>query len=155
VRWLKLDDSLREKIEHEISRIEKLLSDAKPLLDLCKEREPDFIEITAAAQILHSFYNGVESVSILFLKSINEKIPNDNKWHKILFEIMFGSNSKNVQILRKSIKEQTEKYMYFRHFIRHSYSSELKWSEMEILIKDLDGIWGIIESDFKEFIKNN
>jgi hypothetical protein len=70
-----LDNNLKEKIEYEISRIEKLLNDAKPLLDLCKIREPDFIEITAAAQILHSFYNGIESIVILFLKSINRKRP--------------------------------------------------------------------------------
>ncbi|GHV75920.1 hypothetical protein AGMMS49942_07410 [Spirochaetia bacterium] len=48
-----MDNNAKEKIEHEISRIEKLLNDAQPLLDLCKIREPDFIEITAAAQILH------------------------------------------------------------------------------------------------------
>jgi hypothetical protein len=70
---LKLDNNAREKIEHEISRIDKLLNDAKPLLDLCKLREPDFVEITATAQILHSFYNGIESVVILFLKSVHEK----------------------------------------------------------------------------------
>jgi hypothetical protein len=70
-----LDNNLKEKIEHEISRIEKLLKDAKPLLDLCKQKEPDFIEITATAQILHSFYNGVESVVVLILKSIKEKVP--------------------------------------------------------------------------------
>jgi len=85
---LKLDNNIREKIEHEIFRIEKSLNDAKPLLDLCKLKEPDFIEITAAAQILHSFYNGVESVVILFLKSIREKVPNDRRWHKTLFEMM-------------------------------------------------------------------
>jgi hypothetical protein len=50
-----LDNSTKEKIEHEISRIEKLLADAKPLLDLCKLREPDFIEITAAAQYTTHF----------------------------------------------------------------------------------------------------
>jgi hypothetical protein len=72
---LKLDNNIKEKIEYEISRIKKLIGDAKPLFDLCKLKEPDFIEITASAQILHSFYNGVESVVILFLKSINEKIP--------------------------------------------------------------------------------
>ncbi|GHV82526.1 hypothetical protein AGMMS49991_10840 [Spirochaetia bacterium] len=152
---MKLDNNLKEKIEHEISRIEKLLNDAQPLLDLCKIREPDFIEITATAQILHSFYNGVESVVILFLKSINEKTPNDIRWHKTLFEVMFGINSKNIPIIRKDIKEQMEKYMYFRHFIRHSYSSELKWNEMEILIKNLDEMWKIIKTDFEDFIKNN
>ena len=150
-----MNKNVKEKIEYEISRIEKLLSDAKPLLDLCKLKEPDFIEKTAAAQILHSFYNGVESVVILFLKSINEKTPNDSRWHKTLFEIMFGKNSMNVTILRNEIKVPLEKYMYFRHFISHSYSSELKWNEMEPLVKNLEEMWKIIKTDFELFITNN
>jgi uncharacterized protein (UPF0332 family) len=150
-----LDIKVKEKIEHEVSRIEKLLNDAKPLLDLCKLKEPDFVEITATAQILHSFYNGVESVVILFLKSINEKVPNDISWHKTLFEIMFGQNSKNITILNNDIKEQLRKYMYFRHIIRHTYSSELVWSEMEMLVKNLEETWNTIKTDFKLFIKNN
>jgi hypothetical protein len=40
-----LDDSAKIKIEHEISRIEKSLADVKPLLDLCKIRDPDIIEM--------------------------------------------------------------------------------------------------------------
>jgi hypothetical protein len=155
VRLFKLDEIVRIKIEHEISRIEKSLGDVKPLLDLCKIREPDIIEMTAAAQVLHSFYNGVESVVILFLKSINEKIANDIRWHKTLFEIAFGQNSRKIVILRPDIREQMEKYMYFRHFIRHSYSSELKWSEMGTLVKNLDEIWKIIKEDFESFIKDN
>jgi len=150
-----LDSNVKEKIEYEISRIDKLLSDAQPLLSLCKLKEPDFIEITAAAQILHSFYNGIESVVILFLKNIHEKIPNDNKWHKALFEITFGRNSKNANILRNDIKGKMEKYMYFRHFIRHSYGSELKWNEMKELVDDLDGIWKIVKIDFLSLIYEN
>jgi hypothetical protein len=50
-----------------------------PLLDLCKLKEPDIIEMTAAAQVLHSFYNGVESIIVLFFKYMNEKLPNDLK----------------------------------------------------------------------------
>jgi hypothetical protein len=68
---------------------------------------------------------------------------------------MFGQNLENVIILRNDIKGQMEKYMYFRHFIRHSYSSELKWSEMETLVKNLDEMWKIIKTDFELFIKNN
>ena len=123
------------------------------MLDLCKLREPDFVEITATAQILHSFYNGVESVVILFLKSVGEKVPNDIRWHKTLFEIIFGQNSKNIVILRYGIKEQMEKYMYFRHFIRHSYSSELEWGEMEMLVKNLEETWKIVKDDFELFIE--
>jgi hypothetical protein len=55
-----LDETIKIKIQHEISRIVKSLTDVKPLLDLCKLKdEPDIIEMTAAAQVLHSFYNGI------------------------------------------------------------------------------------------------
>ncbi|GHV62293.1 hypothetical protein AGMMS49587_08710 [Spirochaetia bacterium] len=143
------------KVEHEISRIEKLLADVKPLLDLCKIKEPDIIEMTAAAQVLHSFYNGVESVIVLFFKYINEKLPNDIRWHKTLFEMAFGTNSKSIRIVRDDIKKKLEKYLLFRHFIRHAYSSELDWNEMGPLIKGIENIWEIVKADFEIFIENN
>jgi len=149
-----LDKTIKIKIEHEISRIDKAIASVKPLLDLCKIKEPDIIEITAAAQVLHSFYNGVESVIILFFKYINEKLPNDLKWHKTLFEMSFGSNSKNIRIINNDIKNELEKYLLFRHFIRHAYSSELDWNEMGPLIKEIEKIWKIIKSDFEEFINS-
>ena len=150
-----MDNNAKEKMEYEISRIEKLMGDAKPLLDLCKHKKPDFIEITAAAQVLHSFYNGVENISVLFLKNIHEKIPQDMGWHKTLFESIFGENSKNIVLIRRDLKPQLQKYMYFRHFIRHSYSSELNWDEMETLVQNLEETWGKIKSDFELFIESS
>jgi hypothetical protein len=150
-----LDENIKIKIEHEISRIEKLLEDVKPLLDLCKIKNPDIIEMTAAAQVLHSFYNGVESVIVLLFKYLDEKLPNDFKWHKTLFEMAFGNNSKNIKIIRDGIKNKLEKYLLFRHFIRHSYSSELDWNEMGSLIKEIEDIWKMIKNNFEQFIKSN
>ncbi|MDR1326175.1 MAG: hypothetical protein LBK00_09090 [Treponema sp.] len=148
-----MDDNVKIKIEHEISRIEKSLTDVKPLLDLCKIKEPDIIEITAAAQVLHSFYNGVESVIVLIFKYLNEKLPNDFKWHKTLFEMAFGNNSRNIKIIRNDVKKKLEKYLLFRHFIRHAYSSELDWNEMGPLIKEIEDVWEIIKTDVELFIK--
>jgi hypothetical protein len=150
-----LDEKIKIKIEHEISRIDKSLDSVKPLLDLCKLREPDIIEMTAAAQVLHSFYNGIESILILLFKYMNEKLSNDLKWHKTLFEMSFGINSKNIKIIREDIKKKLEKYLLFRHLIRHSYGSELDWNEMGPLVKEIVNIWEIIKTDFETFIKNN
>jgi len=150
-----LDRNVKIKIEHEISRIEKQISDAKPLLDLCKIKEPDFIEITAAAQILHSFYNGVESVVILIFKGCGVTLPNDIRWHKTLFEMTFGNNSKNINIITDDIKSKMQNYLAYRHFIRHSYSSELKWEEMELLVKELEETWCVIKLNFEMFINSN
>jgi hypothetical protein len=153
---LKLDESIKIKIDHEISRIDKALNDVSPLLDLCKIKEqPDIIELTAAAQVLHSFYNGVESIIVLFFKYINEKLPNDLRWHKTLLEMAFGTNSQNIKIFRNDIKEKLDAYLSFRHFIRHSYSSELKWDVMGPLIKEIEKIWQIVKEDFRIFIENN
>jgi len=151
-----LDEVIKIKIDHEISRIDNSLNDVSPLLNLCKIKEqPDIIEITAAAQVLHSFYNGVESIIVLFFKHMNEKLPNDLRWHKTLLEMAFGANSQNIKIFRNDIKEKLDGYLSFRHFIRHSYSSELKWNVMGPLIKEIEGIWQIVKTDFRIFIEDN
>lgn len=150
-----MDEKVKIKIAHEISRIERLITDAKPLLSLCKIQEPDFIEITAAAQILHSFYNGVESVIILILKSSDKKIPNEGSWHKTLLEMAFTDNSNNIKLFDETIKDKMEDYLSYRHFIRHSYSSELKWNEMKPLVNELEEIWEITKMNLGTFIKNN
>jgi hypothetical protein len=33
--------------------------------------------------------------------------------------------------------------------------SELEWSEMEMLVKNLEETWKIVKDDFELFIKNN
>ena len=151
----KLDENVRIKIEHEMSRIDKLLNDAKPLFDLCKIKEPDFIEITASAQILHSFYNGVESIVILMFKDFGEKLPNDSKWHRTLFEMMFRQNENGLKIFSDDIKDDLNEYLLFRHFIRHSYSSEFKWSEMKSSVNGLKEIWNKIKLSFENIINEN
>jgi len=39
-------DNIKAKITFEISQIDKLISEAEPLLRLCKLKEPDFIELS-------------------------------------------------------------------------------------------------------------
>ena len=100
-----MDENIKIKIRHEISRVDKLLNEVNPLLNLCKvKEEPDIIEKTASAQVLHSFYNGVESIVVLLFKYMNEKLPNDLRWHKTLLEMVFGANPKNVIIFNDKKK---------------------------------------------------
>jgi hypothetical protein len=96
-----LDNNLQEKIIHEISRINDLFDNGKPLLDLCKLKEPDFIESSAAALFLHSFYNGIESIVLMIFKNIGEDIPNNVQWHKELFEKTFETTDKRTIIYGK------------------------------------------------------
>jgi hypothetical protein len=57
-----LDSAITQKILFEIEQIEELINETNLLSDLCKIREPDFVERCGIALILHSFYNGIENI---------------------------------------------------------------------------------------------
>jgi hypothetical protein len=147
-----LDDKLKEKIEHELSLINRLFSTGKPLLDLCKYKEPDFIEASAAGSFLHSFYNGIENTVLLIFKGICESIPNDFRWHKKLLDKMFESTEKRPALFKNDYKKQLERYMSFRHFFRHSYDYEIDIKQLKPLINGVEELWKVLEKDICNFI---
>jgi len=63
--------------------------------------------------------------------------------------------SVKIKIIRGDIKERLGKYLSYRHFIRHSYSSELRWNEMAPLVKGLDETWKAVKTDFEVFINKS
>ena len=150
-----MDNNTKEKILHEISYLNNFINTSKPLLNFCKINEPNFTEITALAMILHAFYNGVESIFLLILKSRNEIVPSDGHWHKGLFDIMFGKNSMKTAFIREDLKNMLRQYLDFRHFIRHSYSTILVWGEMKNLVENLEETWTMIKSDFERMMEEN
>jgi hypothetical protein len=138
----------------EISQIDKLLNDSKPLLDLCKLKVPDFIEISAAALVLHSFYNGIENILVLIFKHYDNQLPTSNKWHMELLDKAFVSDERRKQIFKDELKDTLAEYLKFRHFIRHAYGFQLEWERMEDLINQIEISWEAIKGDFNSFIEN-
>jgi hypothetical protein len=150
-----LNEALKAKILFEMSQIDKLLNDSKPLFDLCKIKQPDFIEMAAAALVLHSFYNCIENILVLIFKSFNEKLPEGNKWHMELLDKSFITNGERKQIFDKKVQEALEEYLKFRHFIRHAYGFQLEWERMEDLINGLGNIWKNLKENINNFIKSS
>jgi len=148
-----LDNNLREKIEHEISRINELFNSGKSLLDLCKLKEPDFIESSAAGSFLQSFYNGIESIILLIFKGMGENTPNNLHWHKELFEKAFEPTEKRSAIFKEEYKEKLAEYLAFRHFFRHSYGSEFDWKRLKPLMKGVEKLWKKLEKDIHRFLR--
>jgi len=88
-------------------------------------------------------------------KGINEKLPNDYMWHKTLLDIAFGQNARDFKIFRDDIRDLLGDYLSFRHFIRHSYSYQLKWNRMCQLVENLENTWSTLKSDFELFVNAN
>ena len=150
-----MDKNTKEKIKFEISRIDNLLETSKPFLEIYYHRDLNFTEKSATALTLHSFYNGIESIFVIILKSFGDYIPNEGRWHKTIFEKMFGDNSFNKQIISSELKIRLKKCLDFRHYIRHSYSSEIDWDLMETVAINLEETWKILKEDFEKFIEDN
>jgi len=147
-----LDDKLKAKLLFEISQINKLINDSQPLLNLCNQKVPDYIEMSAAALLLHSFYNGIENVLILIFKSYNEEVADEAKWHMGLLSKAFVSNANRKQIFKNELQESLEEYLKFRHFIRHAYGFQLEWPVMEELVKKIENVWSNIKEDLNNFV---
>ena len=150
-----MDNGLKTKLLFEISQIDKLLNDGKPLFDLYKIKTPDFIEMSAGAMVLHSFYSGIENILILIFKHYDEQLPNSNKWHMELLDKAFVSEKNRKQIFSNESQKRLEEYLKFRHFVRHSYGFQLEWERMEDLINDIKDFWEIIKKDINNFIENS
>jgi hypothetical protein len=150
-----LDNNLKEKIEHEVMRMDKLFDSANTLLKLCRIKKADFIEASAAGSFLQSFYNGVESIVLLIFKAIGESIPNDFQWHKELLEKTFIANEGRTMLFKNEYKEKMFEYLSFRHYFRHSYGYEIDLNRLNPLINGVEEFWKKIKKEIKIFIENN
>jgi hypothetical protein len=150
-----LDNALKRKLLYEISQIDKLLNDSNPLLELYKIKAPDFIELSAGAMVLHSFYNGIENILTLIFKHYDGQLPNSIKWHMELLENAFVANENRKNIFSIGLQKRLEEYLKFRHFVRHSYGFQLEWERMEELINGINIFWETIKKDINIFIENN
>lgn len=121
------------------------------LLEL--NREPSLVELIALAGVLHSFYCGIEKLFLIVAKRIDKKIPYDINWHKTLLYQMAKENEHRNAIISDASADELLGYLSFRHFYRHSYSSHLKWSEMEHLVSRLQQNWEQVKVEIFSFIE--
>lgn len=150
-----MDSKTTEKIKYEIDQLNRLLSEARSLLTLCANKEPDFIERSAATLLLHSFYNGIENVIFIIFKSIEEAEKESDKWHKSLLDRSFENTEKRSRIFSEGLKDELGEYLAFRHFVRHSYGFQIVWSKMKPLIVNIDVVWEKIKIDLIEFMRSS
>ena len=149
-----MDKGLKAKLQFEIAQIDKLLDNCKPLLDLCKLKKPDFIEMSACAMVLHSFYNGIEKMMVLLFKHYDGNLTIGSKWHTELLDRSFVSDESRKQFFSDELHEPLEEYLKFRHFVRHSYGFQLEWERMEELVNGINTTWETVKENINNFIEN-
>ena len=143
-------DSTKVKINSELLKLQRLISEVIPVIETLKQREPNHIEMGYLSTTLQSFYCGIERVVLIYLKSIGDRIPNEGHWHKSILEMMFGSNSQNREIIRNDLKKRILIHLDIRHYVRHAYGFELLWSDIREIVLNLEDTWSKVKEDIEK-----
>jgi hypothetical protein len=67
---------------------------------------------------------------------------------------MAKENDKRKAVISEDMKDMLLKYLAFRHFYRHSYSSRLQWDKVESLLRTFSKTWEQFESEISDFLTN-
>lgn len=118
---------LPQRVTAELEDMRRDLEDIRPLIQKLKLREPDGIEVRAAASTIHSFYNGVERVFSAIAAEVDGEMPQGHRWHRDLLEQMSQSTERREAVIEEALRRLLLDYAAFRHFYRHSYGHTLKW----------------------------
>jgi len=148
-----LDNELSDELLLEISQVDRLLDESKPLFDSCKQKTPGYTEMAACAMILQSFYNGIEKMLILIFQHYDGQLPKDCNWHKKLLNNAFMPDKNRKPVFSNISKIELKEYLKFRHFIRNAYAFQLEWNKMKNLTTDIHAFWETIKGDIHTFIK--
>jgi uncharacterized protein YutE (UPF0331/DUF86 family) len=100
------------------------------------------VELSGIGALLMNFYSGVENILKLELKFKNIQFPQTSSWHRDLL---------NTSVEKGIITEQTRaglsEYMAFRHFFVHSYSFNLRESELDTLLQNIPVVYNQFKMD--------
>lgn len=151
--WCELAKKIISQVEFEIGQIEQLFTSYADLIERANKTQPDLIEVTALASVLHSFYNGLENIFLSIAKGIDRDIPTGPQSHRDLLTRMTQSTSRRALVLKVETAYQLADYLGFRHFFRHSYSFFLDWHEMEKLILSLPKVWTQTKTELQLFLE--
>lgn len=104
------------QVKLEIAQIDELFQSYASLFDKIRKENPNLIEVTACASVLHSFYNGLENIFLCIAKRIDENAPVGNRWHRDLLDQMGKTIPGRNQVLASTTIDRLLDYMGFRHF---------------------------------------
>ena len=144
---------IKSKIVLEIEQIDRHINESKHIIAYCINNEPNYIEKSGLAMILHSFYHGVELVLLMIIKDKDTYKLEEHRWHKFIYNKAFEDTETRTQILRDELKEILKNLMNFRHLARNSYAYNYDWNKMKNLVLQLESTWDIVKQDLNNFLE--
>jgi hypothetical protein len=146
---------VEEQVAVEQTQIAQLFVAYQVTIDESSQREPDFIERSALAAMLHSFYTGIENIFKRIALEIDGDIPSGYASHSDLLAAMTQSTAKRPPVISEELQIRLSAYLSFRHVFRHAYSFQLEWEKMRDLVLGSHATWRQLQSELDHFFSQS
>jgi len=144
---------VREDIKVEIDNLDRLKKEMDQLLVKMSDK-PNFIEVRAAAIILHDFYSGIEKIFERIAIYLDKNIPKGEEWHReLLWQMATSGQEGREAVIPDELFQRLKEYLRFRHLFRHIYGFELKWERFKSLCIPMGDLLEELKRNLKKFLK--
>jgi len=142
---------VKEQVTIEQAQIDQLFLAYQSVIDKSLQETPDFIELSALATMLHSFYTGVENIFKRIALKIDGHLPSGFASHSELLTIMSRPTPRRPSVVSETLRIHLSAYLSFRHVFRHAYSFQLEWDKMRDLVSQSEATWRQLETELNQF----
>jgi hypothetical protein len=147
-----LAETLIQAIKVELAQLDLLLTTYADLIDRVQQQSPDVVELAALATVLHSYYNGAESIFLAVARHLDVQLPEGTRWHRELLAQVARPTTTRPALLSSSLETRLTVYLAFRHYFRHSYAFTLDWARLEPLVRELPPVHATLREELDVFL---
>ena len=141
-----------ERIYEELQQLGAEVAGVRPLFEKLATRDPDEVELRAAALTLHGFYNGVEAVFLFIAKHFDHHVPDGIRWHRQLLDQMNTATDRRARVIDQQAYDMLLEYLSFRHMVRHTYPGMLDWDRFRDIARDLLSAHARVDQAVRRFV---
>ena len=142
---------LKADIDREVKQIETLARECREVVQDLDET-PSLLEVRGTGSILHDFYSGVERILERIATELDGGVPTGRDWHAQLLARMSEPVEKvRPRVVAPETADLLRPYLRFRHLVRHSYGTELRWDRCGELAGGLGNVWSRFRAEMGEF----
>jgi hypothetical protein len=91
-------------------------------------------DLRGLAMLLTEIYLGAENLMLRVCKSLVEKIPSGQNWHKELLNQLLSETEARPPLFTRKTARQLDEFRRFRHVTHHVYSFNYDWKQIEKLL---------------------
>jgi len=145
-------DRMRKQILLEQEQLHRLFDVYRSHIKQSCAGQPDRVECSALAAMLHSFYTGVENIFKRIAVECDGGAPRGAGWHRALLEAMTRPGPNRPPVISEGTRLVLRGYLDFRHVFRQAYAFELRWEKMADLVGNCENTWQQFESELDKFV---